>query len=148
MAAESHPAANREWSVPPAAITLGARDRSADPGSGVARLTFDAPANLANIMGYVQGGFVAGMLDSSMGLAMRSVLPDGVTAPTMEMKISYLRPAPIGRLIGLGRVIHVGGSVAFLDGELQDDQGQVLAIATSTVKLQKGHQPAKDTRQE
>jgi uncharacterized protein (TIGR00369 family) len=114
---------------------MGVRERVAEAGSGVSRVTFDAPPTLENMMGFVQGGFIAGMLDSAMGLAMRSLLPDGATAPTLELKVSYLRPAPIGPLVGHGRVLQAGGTIAFLEGELTDDDGTVLARATSTVRI-------------
>lgn len=121
--------------IPPAAITLGAAERDVDPETATSRLTFDAPDTLANMMGFVQGGFVAAMLDSSMGLALRSVMPKGSTGSTLEMKVSYLRPARIGRLIGSGRVLQRGRTIAFLEGELHDASGELLAKATSTVRI-------------
>jgi len=121
--------------IPPAAITLGAQDRHAEPGSGRSTITYDAPPTLENMMGYVQGGFIAGMLDSAMGLAVRSVLPEGSTAPTLEMKVSYLRPAELGRLVGHGRVVQLGGTIGFVEGELRGADGDLLATATSTVRI-------------
>jgi uncharacterized protein (TIGR00369 family) len=121
--------------VPPAATTLGVRERHAEPGSGTSRTVFEAPPTLANMMGFVQGGFLAGMLDSTMGLAVRSLLPAGATAPTLEMKVTYLRPAKIGTLTGYGRVIQLGGTIGFLDAELRGPDGETVAIATSTVRI-------------
>ncbi len=121
--------------VPPAAVTLGVRERHAAVGSGRSRTVFDAPPTLANMMGFVQGGFLAGMLDSTMGLAVRSLLPAGATAPTLEMKVTYLKPATIGTLTGYGRVIKLGGTIGFLDAELQDADGDTVALATSTVRV-------------
>jgi acyl-coenzyme A thioesterase PaaI-like protein len=46
-----------------------------------------------------------------------------------------LRPAVPGRITGTGRVVHRGGSIAFLAGELRDDEGEVLATATATARI-------------
>ena len=44
-----------------------------------------------------------------------------------------------GRITGLGRVVHRGGSTAFLAGELRDETGDVLATATATVRIIRPH---------
>lgn len=121
--------------VPPAAVLLGARERIAEDGSGESRISFHPPPEVANMMGYVQGGFISAMLDSGMGLAVRSLLSQSATAPTLEMKVSYLRPASIGLLICTGRVVRLGGSVGFLEGDMHDSDGELLARATSTVRI-------------
>ncbi|HET7243252.1 MAG TPA: PaaI family thioesterase [Streptosporangiaceae bacterium] len=50
-----------------------------------------------------------------------ATLGDGEFAPTLELKVSFLRPAAPGRITGTGRVVHRGGSVSFLAGELRDE---------------------------
>jgi uncharacterized protein (TIGR00369 family) len=69
------------------------------------------------------------------GPALAVTLGDGEFAPTLELKVSFLRPASPGRIIGTGRVVHRGGSIAFLAGELRDDTGDVLATGTATVRI-------------
>jgi uncharacterized protein (TIGR00369 family) len=86
-------------------------------------------------MGNVQGGFLAAMLDDTLGPALAATLGDGEFAPTLELKVSFLRPAAPGRITGTGRVVHRGGSIAFLAGELRDETGDVLATATATVRI-------------
>jgi uncharacterized protein (TIGR00369 family) len=53
----------------------------------------------------VQGGFLAAMLDDTMGPALVATLPAGHFAPTLELKVSYLRPARVGPLFGEGRIV-------------------------------------------
>ena len=86
-------------------------------------------------MGNVQGGFLSAMLDDTLGPALVATLPDGEFAVTLELKVSFLRPAVPGRITGTGRVVHRGGSVAFLAGDLRDDAGQLLATATATARI-------------
>ncbi|HEV2376510.1 MAG TPA: PaaI family thioesterase [Streptosporangiaceae bacterium] len=54
-------------------------------------------------------------------------------------KVSFLRPAAPGRITGTGRVVHRGGPIAFLAGELRDKTSDVLATATATVRIIRPH---------
>src|SRR5438094_3770343 len=49
-------------------------------------------ADHLNPSGTVHGGVSATLLDSCMGLAVRTTLPKGVSSTTLEFKISFLRP--------------------------------------------------------
>jgi uncharacterized protein (TIGR00369 family) len=121
--------------APPAAALLGWQLSWVAPDRGEIEVTFDAHAGFANPMGNVQGGFLAAMLDDTLGPALVATLDDGEFAPTLELKVSFLRPAVPGRLTGSGRVVHRGGSIAFLAGELTDQQGNLLATATATARI-------------
>ena len=87
------------------------------------------------MLGGVQGGFLAAMLDVIVSCALLGSLPPGHFAPTLELKVSYLRPAPLGRLTGRGRVLHRGGTIAFLAGELLDPDGTLLTSGTATARI-------------
>jgi uncharacterized protein (TIGR00369 family) len=121
--------------APPAAATLGWTLSWVAPERGEIELCFDAREGFTNPMGNVQGGFLAAMLDDTMGPALVATLADGEFAPTLELKVSFLRPAAPGRIIGTGRVVHRGGSIAFLAGELRNEAGEILATATATAKV-------------
>jgi uncharacterized protein (TIGR00369 family) len=56
-------------------------------------------------------------------------------APTIELKVNFIRPASVGKLIGEGRVVARGGSIAFLAGELRAESGELLATATATARI-------------
>jgi uncharacterized protein (TIGR00369 family) len=121
--------------APPAAVTLGWRLEEVDPGAGTVRIGFEARPEFTNPVGAVQGGFLAAMLDDTMGPALVATLGPDEFAPTLEIKVSFLRPARPGRLVGTGRVLHRGGTIAFLAGELSDESGRVLATATATARI-------------
>ena len=70
-----------------------------------------------------------------MGPALVAALPGGQFVTTLELKVSFLRPARPGRITGTGRVVHRGGSIAFLAGELRDQAGELLATATATARI-------------
>jgi len=121
--------------APPAAALLGWELSWVAPERGEIEVFFDAHGGFLNPMGNVQGGFLAAMLDDTLGPALAATLGDGEFAPTLELKVSFLRPASPGRITGTGRVVHRGGSIAFLAGELRDDTDDVLATGTATVRI-------------
>ena len=119
--------------APPCAMTLGAELLSVEDGYALVR--FDARPEFCNGMGNVQGGFLAAMLDDSMGPALFTLLDGGQFAPTLEMKVSFLRAARPGPLVCEGRVAHRTKNVAFLEGTLATDDGAVVATATATARI-------------
>jgi len=135
--------------APPAAVTLGWQLSWVAPERGEIEVIFDARDCFTNPMGKVQGGFLAAMLDDTLGPALAATLDDGEFAPTLELKVSYLRPAVPGPIVGTGRVVHRGGTIAFLAGELKNEAGELLATATATVRIirpQRGYSPQQDRR--
>jgi uncharacterized protein (TIGR00369 family) len=120
---------------------LGLQLRRAEPGSGAAELEFRARFEMTNGVGTIQGGVLAAMLDTAMGAALSTVLRDDETPPTLELKVSFIRPAREGVIHGRGRVVHRGRSVAFVEGELRDARGELLATASSTSRLLRRRSP-------
>ncbi len=112
--------------------TLGFELLDLDLAAGTAEAAFVAGEEFGNTVGNVQGGFQAAMLDATLGAAIVSTLEEGQMAPTLELKVSYLRPARIGRFVGRARILRRGGRVAFLEGELCDEDGEVVSRATAT----------------
>jgi uncharacterized protein (TIGR00369 family) len=117
---------------PPAAILLGWELVAVDPDAGTIEVSFTATEQFLNPAGDVQGGFLAAMLDDTLGPALVATLGDGEWAPTVDLQVQFLRPAKPGTLRGFGRVVRRGRDIAFLAGELRDPDGDVVATATAT----------------
>jgi uncharacterized protein (TIGR00369 family) len=126
---------DRLRTAPPGARFLDRRIEKIDPETGEVTARFRSRSEFANRHGTVSGGFLAAMLDSTVGLATLATLAPEETAMTLELKVSYLRPAPIAELIGIGRVIHRGRSVAFTEGELRNESDEVVAKGTATMRI-------------
>ena len=120
---------------PPAAVTLGWELVAVDPERGTIEVAFTATEAFLNPAGVVQGGFLAAMLDDTLGPALVAGLDPGDFAPTTDLHVQFLRPARPGRLIGRGWVVRRGRDVAFLAGKLLDEEGALVAVATSTVPI-------------
>ena len=87
-----------------------------------------------NPAGTVHGGLAATLLDSCMGLAIRSMLDKGFAQTTLEFKISLVRPITpqTGVVKAEGKVITCGRRVGTAVGQLSDKDGRVLAHGTTT----------------
>jgi uncharacterized protein (TIGR00369 family) len=121
-----------ELPAPPCAQTLGGSFKHIDPEAATIETEFQARAEFANPLGHIQGGFLAAMLDDTLGPALVATLPKGQFAPTVNLSVSFHRPAVVGSLImGKGRVLKRGRELSFMTGELYQG-GQMIASATAT----------------
>ncbi len=121
--------------LPPATSTLGFELIAVDPDAGTIEVGFLAADTFLNPVGVIQGGFLAAMLDETLGPALIATLGPDQFAPTADLHIQFLRPAKPGRLVGRGRVVRKGRDLAFMSGELVDESGEVVAVATATATI-------------
>lgn len=100
-------------------------------------LTLD-PARHANSFGVAHGGLLMTLLDVAMAHAARcrhKDLPDGGPGlVTLELKTSFMRPGT-GRLRAIGTVLQGTAKMAFTEGRVLNDKGELCAHATATFKF-------------
>ena len=82
-----------------------------------------------NLQGLVHGGMLAILADTACGLSIRSAMEAGRLHVTTDMDIHYLAPASPGRLLGRGKAVRVGRSLAFAEASIEDADGRLLARA-------------------
>ncbi|MEO1028441.1 MAG: PaaI family thioesterase [Pseudomonadota bacterium] len=118
---------------PPCSMTLGMRLESVDQANQTITMSFEASTAFANPMGSIQGGFVGAMLDEA--IATCGIIASNVTKtmPTLEIKISYLRPLFPGKALAKAWVLKMGNTAAFIEAELYGEDGKLVAKASSTV---------------
>jgi uncharacterized protein (TIGR00369 family) len=87
-----------------------------------------------NPSGTVHGGLAATLLDSCMGLAIRSTLERGVSQTTLEFKVSLVRPITpeTGLISAEGVVLSCGRRIGTAEGRITDQEGKLLAHGTTT----------------
>jgi len=102
---------------------------------GRAVIEYMAAMHMCHSGGVVQGGFVSGWIDAAMAHAAISAIGRETTPMTLEMKISFFAPARPGLVIAEGWIEKQGKSTCFAEGLLKDDKGNVLAKASSTLRL-------------
>ena len=104
------------------------------PGTRVV-VSFTAQQEFVSSSGFIQGGMLAAMLDDTMGSAA-FVISDGRQFPSsIDMNVSFLAPAKVGKIFGEGTAVQLGKTIGYLQGELRDEAGTLLARATSTARL-------------
>jgi uncharacterized protein (TIGR00369 family) len=123
-----------ELPAPKAAETLGSRFTKIDAEAGAIEVELQAKPEFINPAGNIQGGFLAAMLDDTMGPALAATLAKDEFAPTLNLNVSFLRPATVGVIQGKGRVVRRGKDVCHLAGELYQ-AGELIATATATALI-------------
>jgi len=120
--------------VPPNCdLTLGmvCVDKS-EPGVTVWEMPADE--RFTNPAGLVQGGFLAACCDSAMGASSVTFAAGRkVFSANAEMKVSFLAPVPAGGVLTCrARVVSGGSRIAFVEAEVTDGAGRLVAKASST----------------
>ncbi len=120
----------------PSAVLMGSEFVAFDAERGELTTRFNPPPSFASPRGAVQGGLIAGFLDEVMGGALLAVTEGsehGRKLPlNLDMTMTFVAMVPLAPIIAKGRVVKHGRRVAFLEGELFDEEGRLLARATST----------------
>ena len=124
-----------DGSVPPPPIAELMRMMLTDADVGTATFTCEPDESHYNPIGTVHGGLVCTLLDSAVGCAVQTTLPQGKGYTSVEIKVNYLRPvhAHTGTLTCVGTVTKPGSRVAFAEGSVTDSEGRLLATASSTL---------------
>ncbi len=118
--------------LPPASALLGWTLRAVDPLAGTIEIGFTVDERFTNPGGFVQGGFLAAMLDDTQGPALFAMTNGEVYAPTIDFNIAFIKAARPGAFVGKGRVISRGKTIVFTEAELFDESGDLIARATFT----------------
>lgn len=121
--------------APPALRKLGGRVHAFDDASETVEMRYTLDESFCHSGGIVQGGFVTGMLDAAMAHAVIASYRRYVVVASLEIKVSFLEIAGPGELAAFARPVRMGKSIAFLEAELLDADGKLLAAATSTAKI-------------
>ena len=122
---------------PPCLAVLNSEVVKIDIDQQTVTLCFDISLNFCHSRNIVQGGFVTAMLDAACSHAVFSARREIQSLSTLEIKVSFLRPSRAGKFSCVGKITQIGGSIAFMVGELFDQKGELTATATSTAKLVK-----------
>ncbi|XHS78299.1 PaaI family thioesterase [Burkholderiaceae bacterium UC74_6] len=102
--------------------------------AGEAEIALELRPELLNSWNVAHGGLLMTLLDVVMAHAARSNGgPDGPGVVTVEMKTSFMRPSE-GRLQARGKLLHRSTTLAFCEGSVLDDAGQLCAHATGSFK--------------
>jgi uncharacterized protein (TIGR00369 family) len=108
--------------------------------AGAAVWTMVAAEHMANPVGIVQGGLLTAFAVAAMSDAARSSPLGREAHPAgSELKISFIKGVPTGQALTCrAKMIGVGRRVAFVEAEISDPAGTLVAKASSTYLLAPG----------
>lgn len=87
-----------------------------------------------NPMGTVHGGWFATLLDSALGCAVHTLMPEGRAYTTAELSVNIVRALTpdVQRVRAEGTVVHCGRQLATAEARLVGPDGKLYAHATTT----------------
>lgn len=106
-----------------------------DAEAGRSTIEFTCAPAMCHSGGVAQGGFVTGWIDAAMAHACIAKYTTEYWIATLEVKVSFFRPATPGLVIAEGWIERAGKQTVFAEGRLLDSDGNVLAKANSTIRL-------------
>ena len=125
---------------PPAVIrSLKGRVASYAPERHELRMQFEIGLEFCHTVDIVQGGFITAMLDASMAHVVIAAEAGRVRVSSIDINVSFLRPARAGGFTAVGSIVKSGRTIAFLKAELYADKGELVATATSSAHLTREH---------
>lgn len=119
---------------PPICSLLGGSIGAVDLQAGTLESAYLATPAFLNPAGQVQGGMLGAMLDDVTAMLVTATLGDEEFCATLNLNISFLRPARAGALLGRARLERRGRNVCHVAAELLQD-GRAVATATATCML-------------
>jgi uncharacterized protein (TIGR00369 family) len=129
-----------ERTPPPIACLLGFVMKAVEPGRAVFEMQADE--RHYNPMGTLHGGIYCDLSDAAMGFAYASTLAEGETFTTVELKINFLGAVLKATLTAEARVVKAGSTVGYVECDVKDHAGRLVARAASTCMKRKLGSPS------
>ena len=125
---------------PPIARLLGFALKAIEPGRAIFEMEVDERHH--NPMGTLHGGVYCDLADAAMGYAYAATLGEGESFTPVELKINFLRALRQGKLTAEARVVKAGSALGYVECDVSDQDGRLVARAASTcMKLRQDRPP-------
>ncbi|WP_375501828.1 PaaI family thioesterase [uncultured Jatrophihabitans sp.] len=127
-----------EIPAPPIARLMNFAVEAAEAGRCV--FTVEPAEYHFNPIGSVHGGVYATLLDSALGCAVQTMLPEGVGYTSLDLSVKFLGAARLGAgmLRCTGTVTHLGRRTALAEARIEDAAGRLLSTGTSSCLILSG----------
>ncbi len=103
------------------------------------RMEFDISLAYCHTVDIVQGGVITLMLDAAMAHAVLAHDHFKTRVSSIDIHVSFLRPARAGLFNAVATIVKSGRTIAFLRAELFNDKSELVATATSSAHLTREH---------
>jgi uncharacterized protein (TIGR00369 family) len=117
-----------ELKRPPFHSILRPQALDVDPDTGAVTIALDYRDEFARAPNEksFHGGIIATLIDLAGHAAVAVKI--GKMAPTIDLRIDYLRPSAGERLIARARPLKIGSTMARVDIDITDTQGRLIAV--------------------
>ena len=123
-----------EAPAPPISNLLGFAIKLIEPRRAIFEMDVDERHH--NPMGTLHGGIYGDLADAAMGYAYAATLAEGESFTTVELKINFLRSVRKTTLTAEAIVVKAGGTLGYVECDVRDQTGKLVARASSTcIKL-------------
>jgi len=114
---------------------LGMKLVCLEKGRAVMEMAFKK--ELTQPTGIVHGGAIASLVDTASALAMKTLVDSGNQFYTAELKVRYLFPFHMGKIIADAKIVSNRGRRAIGEVKVEDKNKKLLAKSTVTILLGK-----------
>ena len=85
----------------------------------------------------VHGGAIASLADSSVAMALISLVEPKDRIATIEFKINFFAPVSKGNLEAQAKIIHKGSKTAVGEVEVKNEEGKLVAKVIATYSIRR-----------
>lgn len=108
-------------------------------GEAMAAIELDADAAThGNQQGTVHGGLLCELADAAIGTAHSTLMQEGESFTTIDLKATFLRPVWQSRLRAHAWAVHCGRTISHYRCDIQREDGKVVASVESAVMTLRG----------
>ena len=123
---------NRLIEPPGVAKLIGIDIIDVNPKEGSAVFSMYADKRHHNPIGTLHGGIFCDLADAAMGMAFASTLQPEESFTTLNLQINFLKSIVEGKITASASMVKRGKSIGYLECNIEDDKGNLLAKSTST----------------
>ena len=129
------PALYEQWASSGMIANIGGRLVDVSPGKLVleANMTEQGHSFAGPRGPIVHGGAIATLADEALATVAYTMAEEGQTTVTADLKVDFLRPARLGRLIARASVRHRTKRLAFCEATVEHDGGEIVAEARAVI---------------
>lgn len=114
--------------------------------TGFVRLEITVAERHLRTRGIAHGGVIASLLDTAMGVAVSTKVPERCFPVTAQLNVNFIRPAWDGENLHIeGKVQHSGRTTAVAQGEIRTDSGVLVATSSGTFSFVPDPDPESET---
>lgn len=123
----------------PTAISqlLGFQITHIDQASAILEFYADASRH-GNQQGTVHGGMLCELADAAIGTAHSTMVDEGESFTSIDLKATFLRPVWQSRLRAHAWAIHSGRTISHYRCDIERDDGKVVAFIESAIMTLRG----------